>query len=645
MNDDKTKGIIMNPLKSSSSNQPQIVDTSGESSFKRKDEDRKEQAVPEEAGLIDPPLKKQCLEEKKLMKSQPKKKHTRKKHMDPKVLEIRRRIQMGCRDNDLASAIEAYEEAVSGNIRLEAQSFYNLLNLCDGLARSVHIGTPKATGTSASSDENQKAPRVVDSETRQKYIFQLRDHMNQLKYPLNETAYSAIVKLLSKTKEYDVAEKILEEAENVQQCKPKLRLYSSLLIAYCDDSRMLDALLIWEKLTKQKLHVTEKEYSALIKCASHTGDALVMQCVMTDLAENIPVPSKETVAAILEWFELVHSTHTEPLMKAHADDSRVEDLLHEIHKDEIEPSPDMGPVVNVLGWNISSACRVDTNTGVLQTGCLKDWKLNPVHISSRAWDEMRNMNNQIVINGEVEGSVSKFQGGRKGKKRMGFCPIKRKSQWDHFCDFLSQVGPLDVVIDGANVGHYEQNFSQAPKHIDYNQIDWIVRNLRKTGKKVLLVLHERHFSHDMMPDKYRPMEKYWESEKILYKTPRGMNDDWFWLHAAYAYRTLVVTNDEMRDHHFQMLAPKTFLRWKERYHIHFDFGGWEWSENEGGRRQRKVKLDYPKAYSRRIQRVGHGLAVPLAKRGDENRFMDGSHLASEDEPLEETYLCICPILG
>ena len=68
---------------------------------------------------------------------------------------------------------------------------------------------------------------------------------------------------------------------------------------------MLDALIIWDKLTKQNLRVTEKEYAAMMKCATHTGDSLVMERVMTDLAEDVLVPSKETVATILEWFEFM----------------------------------------------------------------------------------------------------------------------------------------------------------------------------------------------------------------------------------------------------------------------------------------------------------------------------------------------------
>lgn len=157
-------------------------------------------------------------------------------------------------------------------------------------------------------------------------------------------------------------------------------------------------------------------------------------------------------------------------------------------------------------------------------------------------------------------------------------------------------------------------------------------------------------------------ERAWRQADVLYSTPGGMNDDWFWLHAALVSGpgTLVLTNDEMRDHHFQMLAPRSFLRWKDRHQIHFSFGYWEDNVDVGNnndqqnqqqrrrnnnfnRRRRKVILEYPDAYSRRIQRVEDGLVIPLPKRGDENRFLDGTHVADrEDVPDEETYLCIRP---
>ena len=40
----------------------------------------------------------------------------------------------------------------------------------------------------------------------------------------------------------------------------------------------------------------------------------------------------------------------------------------------------------------------------------------------------------------------------------------------------------DVIVDGANVGYYKQNFSGAPTHIDYRQVDWMVRQLICRGE-------------------------------------------------------------------------------------------------------------------------------------------------------------------
>ena len=363
----------------------------------------KQQQVPEQVPALPPPAKK---------------KHVRSKHCDPKVLEIRKRIQDGCRDNDLASAMEAYEEAISKTIRLEPQSFYNLLNLCDGLERSVHIGTPKAGGAGGTTTvdttttvttttkegdvkQNSAPPpplirRLVDHKTRQEYVFRIKDRMKTMQLALNETAYTAIFKILSRNKEYKTAEQALAEAETVPQCRPKLRLYSSLLIAYCEEGRMVEALNCWRRVvTTQQLDVSEKEYLALMRCAIVTGDILVMERVLTDLAEDVSVPSKDTVAAILEWFQSAHAMmHKEMIARItpnHADNCQVHLILEDIHhnqREQSEPPPTMGPIVNTNGWDTSPPCPSDTKTGILQTGCLKGSTLQPVPLSARAWEEM-----------------------------------------------------------------------------------------------------------------------------------------------------------------------------------------------------------------------------------------------------------------
>ena len=44
----------------------------------------------------------------------------------------------------------------------------------------------------------------------------------------------------------------------------------------------------------------------------------------------------------------------------------------------------------------------------------------------------------------------------------------------------------DVIVDGANVGYYKQNFNGAPTHIDYRQVDWMVKQLSCRGAYVML---------------------------------------------------------------------------------------------------------------------------------------------------------------
>jgi mitochondrial ribonuclease P protein 3 len=547
----------------------------------------------------------------------------------------------------------------------------------------IHIGTPKATccvstasdgdaectafataaDESPDKDETQthqnhkpekSASTFRDMKKRLDYAFQIKEHMTKLNLPLNETGYSAIIKLLCKNKQFEKAEAMLDEAESVQQCKSKLRLYSSLLTAYGEATRMLDALRIWKQLRGHEgLVLTERELLALMRCATATGDSLVMEYVLTELAEEVPVPCKDTVAVILEWFGIAHSKHIESLTDKLADAKAVQQLLGDItNSDTSERPPSMGPVVSVDGWQISSACQIERETGKLTDGCLAGCHLQPVPLSDRAVKEMIKMNEAIVFDGHVAGSDCRFQGGRKGKKRYDFSPECRRREWDNFVRFLEQNEPkadshrFNVVIDGANVGYHQKNFADAPPNVDYDQVNWMIRHFRIIKEQeVLLVMHSRHFSNKMLPQRYKALYESWIEEGILYQTPYGMNDDWFWMHAALKYNLLVVTNDEMRDHHFQMLAPRSFLRWKERQQVHFDFGSWEdgpEKETVNRHRQRKVILECPAAYSRRIQKVENGLVVPLAIRGDDNRFLDGSHYASDDEPDEETYLCICP---
>ncbi|MEL7342263.1 MAG: hypothetical protein AAGM67_17405, partial [Bacteroidota bacterium] len=76
--------------------------------------------------------------------------------------------------------------------------------------------------------------------------------------------------------------------------------------------------------------------------------------------------------------------------------------------------------------------------------------------------------------------------------------------WESFQTY-PETKDFDVVIDGANIGYFRQNFPGAPSHLCYEQVDASVAQLKEIGRKPLLVLHERHFSSSIVPEEKRDL--------------------------------------------------------------------------------------------------------------------------------------------
>jgi proteinaceous RNase P len=62
-----------------------------------------------------------------------------------------------------------------------------------------------------------------------------------------------------------------------------------------------------------------------------------------------------------------------------------------------------------------------------------------------------------------------------------------------FVEWSAKHGPFDTIIDGANVGMFNQNFEDAM--FNFNQVEKMLAQLRSDrgpdAKPVLLVLHQR----------------------------------------------------------------------------------------------------------------------------------------------------------
>ncbi|KIY94109.1 hypothetical protein MNEG_13854 [Monoraphidium neglectum] len=89
------------------------------------------------------------------------------------------------------------------------------------------------------------------------------------------------------------------------------------------------------------------------------------------------------------------------------------------------------------------------------------------------------------------------------------------------------------------------------------------------GKRVLTVIHRSTLDRALQaaPPDAAAWAARAQAEKRMYVVPKGSNDDWYFLYAAFVARGdgLLVTNDQLRDHVWAMLRPKHVLKWRERH--------------------------------------------------------------------------------
>jgi len=122
-----------------------------------------------------------------------------------------------------------------------------------------------------------------------------------------------------------------------------------------------------------------------------------------------------------------------------------------------------------------------------------------------------------------------------------------------------------------------------------------IQRIRREGPppRVLLVLHEKHTTGRPAGSEEAKLLARWSEEGVLLATPRKQNDDLYWLYAAMASGDgcCVVSNDQMRDHSFGMLRPRSFSRWRDRHVVRFCFREW----------QQEPTLEFPRIFSSIMQ--------------------------------------------
>ena len=574
--------------------------------------------------------------------------------------QARRDIDAACARGDAAAAFAAFDAAVAERAPLQPHSCNVLLHLCAG-------GVATAGGYGALSEPPPRTHPVPSrAEVHPERANAVFNHMVAENVPRTEMTYTALARVEAAVGEPQRALALVARLRE-ERLVPKLRTYAPALHAFCarDDVEGADRCASAISRDDAGLELGESEYAAL----------------MDLYARNIATEGSEGSSGGVNGASVVERGFGRLRELAETVRAVGEDLAGSIAR-FFDAAP---------GWATQAHVAVDVASGsgtAAPSG--RTIQLRAVHLSAE--DRAR-----------LLAGIGKLAREREVADAFG-----------GFARWLRRRGPLPFLVDGANVGMFNQNFKESAFRFD--QVERVVKRLRpeakairkarleamkaeaktKAGAKeederrddadpeeedksgggegggpedprgggdpenpenpaapppittttpaassppppssdpasVQAAMHLASAESDaaLLSDlhrsagagapttflhvrrtrggpangaKAREALRAWRDAGELFVTPAGSNDDWYWLYAAVASGddAYLVSNDEMRDHAFQMLpAPRLFRRWKERHQVRFKLG--PRGEGEAGD---GVELFFPSAYSHCVQEGG-----------------------------------------
>lgn len=455
---------------------------------------------------------------------------------------------------DLSGAVALFESAVSQNIRLIHYHFNALLYLC-----------------TISIDEPSSKALALD------YGFRIFDHMVNSGVTPNEATITAVARLAAAKSDGDLAFEVVRTMGKYE-LSPRLRTYGPALFWFCANLEGEKAWAVEEHMVSMGVHPEEPELAALLKVSAEMGRGDKVYAYLHKLRTAVRSVSESTAEIIEGWF----------CGEAASEVGGVDCCLGSIEEVALK---------NGGGWHGQGwigkgkwlVCRAKVDSSG-QCGSCRE-QLATVDIDRAETETFLESVAAMAMEREVRSNFREFQ------------------------DWLDKHADYEAIVDGANIGLYQQNFANGEFSIP--QLDAVVKELydRSQKKWPLVILHNKRFRKLSENASNRKLLQEWLTQGVLYTTPNGSNDDWYWLYAAVKLKSLLVTNDEMRDHIFELLGSSFFLKWKERHQVRYTFV------------KGNVKLLMPPSYSLFIQESVKGTwHVPVASE-------------SSDESLR-TWLCI-----
>ncbi|KAI3523290.1 hypothetical protein L1887_01350 [Cichorium endivia] len=454
---------------------------------------------------------------------------------------------------DFAGAISLFESAVSQNLKLNLHHLNCFLYIC-------------------SNSIEDKGDLAIEKG------FSIFNHMISSKINPNEGTITAVSRLAAAKDDADLSFELVKSLLKYNE-KPRLRTYDAALLCYVKKSDAENAYLVEKDILSMGLCLEEQEIAALLKVSAEIGNEEKVYEYLHKLRTSVRCVNESTAEIIESWFTGETGAKVA---------SRLEDCDMGRVKDAILKN---GGGWHGLGW-VGEGKWVLQRTAIDSGGCCCACK-----------DQLA-----CVDTGKEE--TEKFA------QSLVSLAVERekRSNFTQFQNWLDEHNDFEAIVDGANIGLYQQNFAEGGFSV--SQLEIVVNELYNRSKKwPLVILHDKRIRALLANPSNLGILEEWIEKGVLYGTPVGSNDDWYWLYASVKLKCMLVTNDEMRDHIFELLGRNFFPMWKERHQVHYTFP------------KGQLKLQMPPSYSIIIQESEKGTwHVPLV--GDYT------------DELSRTWLCI-----
>ncbi|CAA6661005.1 unnamed protein product [Spirodela intermedia] len=454
-------------------------------------------------------------------------------------LNLRIGLEMCSKRGDALGAISLFDSSIRQGEKLNQYHYDILLYLCASAA--VGVVHPAKSGRSCSHGTSSDASRGLSSESDRSSIARASSSPADSPYGGDNFAddltvlngsvagggggiqVTQDVRNYALKRGFEIYEKMCQEEIPMSEAALTSILRPA-LFAYCNTGDIEKAFEVERHMAESGVHPEEPELQALLKISVEARRAGRVYYALQKLRTCVRRVSATTAELIESWFK---SPIASRVGKRKWDRKLIE-----------EASENGGG-----GWH---------GQGWLGQG---RWTVKHGHVDAHGICESCGEKLVAIDLDPIETeSFARSVASIAGKR-------ERNSSFQQFQKWLDYHGPFEAVIDAANVGLFSQ------RSFSLSKVNRVVNGIRQklpSKSWPLVVVHNRRVSGKTMDDPIngKLLEK-WRNADAIYATPTGSNDDWYWLYAAIKCKGLIVTNDEMRDHIFQLLGDDVHFSFRD----------------------------------------------------------------------------------